>query len=74
MESKSGKRKHLCVDDTGPGPTLTVFLLAGFVKPVSHISDIFEFGRATFSRLLFFSARHQIGARKNVKHLEKKTV
>ena len=37
-------------------------LLVGFLKPVSHISDIFEFCRATFSRLLFFQARRLLGS------------
>ena len=36
--------------------------LGRFLKPVSPISDIFEFCRATFSRLLFFQARRLLGS------------
>ena len=48
-----GRKQNLCVDDTGPGPTLTLFVLAGF-KPVFYIPEIFKFFQATFNPLSFF--------------------
>ena len=40
-------RKNVFVDDTGLGPTLTLFVLR-VLELVSHISEIFEFCRVIF--------------------------
>ena len=52
--------KQLCVNDTELGPTLMLFVLAGFVylfSVFSSTSGIFEFCRATFVVFYFYSAR-----------------